>query len=400
MKHYFLLIFLSIFIITSCSDDDDKAGDMSVVTVEEVVANYADIVLANYQDALTTAEALKQKINAFVADPTDNNLTEAKNAWLAARNPYGESEAYRFYGGPIDDGDGPEGQLNAWPLDESYIDNVTGNVNGSDPNVGINIINSPGDFPTIDKVLIASLNEDGGETNVSSGYHAIEFLLWGQDVSSGPGGGERPVSDFIVTGDETTPEFRRGAYLNAAIDLILDDLQGLIDEWDANGSYRTFFTSSAEVNNSLERILTGIGKLSKGELAGERMFIALDEKSKEDEHSCFSDNTHNDIIRNAMGIQNVYLGKYTRVDGSVIDGAGIDDLVKQQNEDLNNNLVSTLSSSITLANAIQAPFDQEILDDNGGRTRVSDTITSLRNQGDLIAQVSALFGFTLDPSDI
>lgn len=390
---------LGIFAVVSCSDDDDGTDDANLVTVEEVVANYADIVLANYQDALTTAETLKEKIDAFVDNPTETSLGEAKEAWLDARNPYGESEAFRFYGGPIDDDDGPEGQLNAWPLDESYIDNVNGNVNGSDPNNGTNIINSPNDFPTIDKALIASLNEDGGETNVSSGYHAIEFLLWGQDVSDGPGGGERPASDFVVTGDESSPEFRRGAYLKATIELILDDLGGLIDEWGPNGNYRAFFTSPGEEDNSLEKILAGIGKLSKGELAGERMFVALDEKSKEDEHSCFSDNTHNDIIRNAMGIQNVYLGKYTKVDGSVIDGAGIDDLVKQEDEDLNAQLVNLLSQSVTLTKAIQAPFDQEILEEPG-RTRVNDAITSLRDQGDLVAQVSALFGFTLDPSDI
>ncbi|MDN5205334.1 imelysin family protein [Fulvivirgaceae bacterium BMA10] len=397
MKKLLTLLSICLFICASCDKDDEGAA--ASVTKQAVIDNYADIVLANYQDAHTTATQLSDKINDFVSDPTAASLQAAKDAWLAARNPYGQSEAFRFYGGPIDDNDGPEGQLNAWPLDESYIDNVEGNVNDGANNVGTNIINSPTQFPTIDKALIASLNEDGGETNVSSGYHAIEFLLWGQDISTGPGGGERPLSDFVVTGDDTTPEARRGQYLKAAVALILDDLQSLIDEWKEGGSYRTFFTSQAELDNSLEKILAGIGKLSKGELAGERMFVAWDVKSKEHEHSCFSDNTHNDILYNAQGIQNVYLGKYVKVDGTTIDGPGIDDLVKAQNTTLNQELTDLLSSSLTKINAMQPPFDQEILAEPG-RTRVKDAFDNLRDQGDKIAEVSALFGFTLDPSDI
>ena len=53
-------------------------------------------------------------------------LVPARKAWLAAREPYGQTEAFRFYGGPIDDAKGPEGRINAWPLDEAYIDSVKG----------------------------------------------------------------------------------------------------------------------------------------------------------------------------------------------------------------------------------------------------------------------------------
>ncbi|UII31774.1 peptidase m75, imelysin [Fulvivirga ulvae] len=391
MKSKLLMVALAATVFFSCGDDDESPS-VSSTDKQDVVDNYANIVYATYSDALSTAEDLSTAIDALVADPTEINLEAAKTAWLEAREPYGQSEVFRFYGGPIDDEDGPEGQLNAWPLDEAYIDYVNGGGTSS-------IIQDAANFPTINKELIASQNEAGSETNISSGYHAIEFLLWGQDLSDGPGGGERPATDYDVdncTGDNCE---RRGTYLKAAVDLLIDDLEYLVSEWAPNGAYRATFTASANLDSSLEGMLAGMGKLSKGELAGERMFVAYDEKSKEDEHSCFSDNTHRDIVTNAQGIKNVYFGSYTRVDGTVVSGAGINTLVAILNTSLNSELETLLNSSVDATEDIQAPFDQEFLND-AGRARIETAIDLLRQQGDKVAEVSALFGFTLDPSDI
>ena len=284
---------MCMILFTGCSTDQE---------LKPVVETYADIVLATYEDALADAEALDRAVNEFVENPSPATLDSAKQAWLTARETYGKTEAFRFYGGPIDDEDGPEGQLNAWPLDESYIDYVEATPNGEGESVGTNIINSPDEFPEITKEMIASLNEQGSETNVSSGYHAVEFLLWGQDLSEGPGGGERPYTDY-VTGPEGTHNHqeRRAKYLTETTELITDDLQMLVNEWkEGEDNYRAFFTSEEQIKTSVGRILNGIGKLSKGELAGERMFVSWDLRSKEDEHSCFSDNTHRDIVGSEM----------------------------------------------------------------------------------------------------
>ena len=138
-----------------------------------VVANYAAGVHASYSRSLGSARAMDMAIDAFLADPTPATLEAAKRAWLIARDDYGPTEAFRFYSGPIDnEEDGPEGLLNAWPMDESYIDYVEGDASAG-------IINMPGGYPQITAELIESLNEEGGEENVSTGWHAIEFLLWG-----------------------------------------------------------------------------------------------------------------------------------------------------------------------------------------------------------------------------
>ena len=396
----FLLIFC--LLTVACNDDEDTTDSPSTasLTLTEALDNYSTLVLANYQDALAGATALQTSTTALVDAPSEATLRAAKAAWLTARESYGQTEAFRFYGGPIDDENGPEGQLNAWPLDESHIDYVVDPSNGDEAVAGTNIINSPDQFPDITPTLIAEQNENGGETNVSAGYHAIEFLLWGQDVSPGPGGGKRPSTDYLTDGTGTGDhQERRSAYLQAAAQLLIADLQSLVDEWEAGGAFRTFFTSAEEQENSLEKVVSALGKLSKGELAGERMFVAWDLRSKEDEHSCFSDNTHRDIVNNALGIQNVYLGTYTRTDGSTVSGTSFYDVLAAEDQVLADEIKEQLAISVAQAEAIQAPFDQEFLEEPG-RTRIKTTYESLQKQGDLFAQAAQVLGFTFDPTDI
>ncbi|HWL49825.1 MAG TPA: imelysin family protein, partial [Acidimicrobiia bacterium] len=240
----------------------------------EVVENYADLVQESYQISLDSATTMDEAIDAFVADPNPETLAAAQDAWLAARDDYGPTEAFRFYGGPIDNEEnGVEGLLNAWPLDEAYIDYVDGS-----PEAGI--INLPDEYPTIDADLLVSLNEQGGEANISTGWHAIEFLLWGQDLTT-DGAGNRPVEDY-TTGANAD---RRAAYLSVASDLLLTHLGQMVDAWATDGdNYRTVFLALPP-EEALGMIMTGIGELSRGELAGERMTVAYEARSQEDEHS-------------------------------------------------------------------------------------------------------------------
>ena len=307
----------------------------------EVVANYANGVHASYARSLVSAQAMDRAIDVFLADPTPATLEAAKRSWLMARDDYGPTEAFRFYEGPIDnEEDGPEGLINAWPMDESYIDYVDGN-----PNAGI--INMPEEYPVVNADLIISLNEEGGEENVSTGWHAIEFLLWGQDMNEN-GPGSRPVEDY-TTNDNAD---RRGVYLAVASDTLLGHLQDMVDAWAPGpaGNYRAEFLAK-DADAALTDIITGIGELSRGELAGERMTVAYEARSQEDEHSCFSDNTTADIVGNAVGIQIVLTGDY-----GTVSGPGILDLVAAEDEGLAMRLASEVSASVALARQIPAPL--------------------------------------------
>lgn len=375
----------------TATDSTDASDDSTVESVVEsagpseeemlaVVTTYADLVTANYDASIASAEELKTAIDALIADPTDETLAAAKQQWLDARDDYGPTEAFRLYDGPIDDPDtGPEGQINAWPLDEAYIDYVDG-----DPTAGI--INSPTDFPEISTDVLVGANEAGGETNISTGWHAIEFLLWGQDLDpTGPG--NRPVTDY-TTADNAE---RRGQYLSLLADLLIEDLKVVNDQWAAEtGAYRTEFL--ADPLASLGLIFRGIGALSSGELAGERMAVAFETKDQEDEHSCFSDNTNADVRNNDAGIRMVYLADYPG-----IDGPSLSSLVAAANPELDAELTAKLDESLALVDAFPATFETMIQAPEGDPANDAflAALESIEDQGDLIAAAADSLGITI-----
>ena len=364
----------------SCGSDgpDDSA-------VQDAITTYAAGVHASYEASLASAQVMDAAIDAFLADPTEATLEAAKQAWLTARDDYGPTEAFRFYGGPIDDEQtGTEGLINAWPLDEAYIDYVEGN-----PDAGV--VNDPAGFPTIDADLLVSLNEQGGEANISTGWHAIEFLLWGQDLSlDGPG--TRPASDYTTAANAD----RRGQYLAVASDLLITHLSELVAAWADNAdNYRAEFLA-LESDEALRRIITGIGELSRGELAGERMNVAYSERSQEDEHSCFSDNTTADIVGNARGIDMVLTGSYP----NGVAGTGILDLISAADSDLGEQLRSEVDAGLAAVEAIPAPFDQHLVDgvsdEAPGRMAVLTGIEALETQTESIVAGAEAIGVTIN----
>lgn len=351
------------------------------------LTNYADIVFASYQDALTGATALQQAVDTFLADRTAANFDAAKQAWLAAREPYGQTEAFRFYGGPIDAADGPEPLLNSWPLDENYIDYVDG-----DPTSGI--INHPTDYPDISEKVLADLNQNGAEEHISVGYHAVEFLLWGQDLSA-DGPGQRPYTDYVAGGTAANQE-RRAQYLKLVTDMIVENLTALTSAWAPaqKDNYRATFLA-LQPDAALEDMLTGIGVLAKSELSGERMFTAYDNQDQEDEHSCFSDNTHRDLINNLQGIINVYTGSYTRIDGTVVSGTSLADVVEAAAPDLNKDILALLDSAKKQTGALYVPFDQAIIRPDSREAILNDVFT-LQDVGDKFAEVAITLNLTIN----
>lgn len=352
---------------------------------QAIARNYADIAFAGYSDAHTTAAELDRAIAAFLADPTDATLQSAKDRWVAARKSYTPTEVFRFYDGPIDNAvDGPEGRINAWPLDEAYIDYVQ-------EDAGAGIINKPDLYPEITRDLLVAQNEKDGEENISTGFHAIEFLLWGQDLSA-DGPGARPASDYVV-GQGPNAE-RRRQYLELVSELLVADLGQVTEAWDPAGAanYRAEFLA-ADPDEALQKILTGMGSLSGAELSGERMSVAYETKDQEDEHSCFSDTTLADLAGNAEGIRMAYLGSY----GDVA-GPGIAALVAVVDPALDARLRSQLDSSVTAIEAIPAPFDQQITADDAapGRQAILAAIESLEAQTATLSDVAMALGLTVN----
>jgi putative iron-regulated protein len=373
-----------------------------------VIAAYADIALAKYEGSLATAKALDKAADALIAAPSAAALTAARDAWKASRIPYQQTEVYRFGNAIVDEW---EGRVNAWPLDEGLIDYVDGGYGSeSDENTlyTANVIANPSieiNGATVDatgitpEFLSGTLQEAGDiEANVATGYHAIEFLLWGQDLNgTGPGAGERPYTDYDAANCTGGNCERRAQYLDAATDLLVAELEEMVANWQPEGAARKALLEG-DPKAGIATILTGMGSLSYGELAGERMKLGLLLHDPEEEHDCFSDNTHISHLYDAIGIRNAYKASYTRIDGSTVEGPSVSDLVKETDAALDAELSAKLDATVAAMEAVARraedgeAYDQQIGEGNAeGNAAVQAAIDGLVDQTRSIERaVSAL----------
>lgn len=380
---------------------------------KDVLKTYADIAQAGYGDALDAANTLKLAVDAFLAEPTENNLRAARDAWIAARIPYMQTEAYRFGNAIVDDW---EGRVNAWPLDEGLIDYVAeayGAESAENELYAANVIANTTlviggkklDTSKITKALLAeALQEASGvEANVATGYHAVEFLLWGQDLNgTGPGNGARPAADFDIKRCTNGNCARRAEYLRVVTDLLIDDLAWMAEQWGAKGEARKIIEDGSD-EAGLTAIMTGLGSLSYGELAGERIKLGLMIHDPEEEHDCFSDNTHASHFFDALGIRNVYLGAYRRIDWSLVSGPSVSDLVKAKAPEVDAELRAKLDATMEAMNALYLraltteSYDQMIGEGNDeGNAVVQRVVDALLDQTKAIERAVA----TLDLKSI
>lgn len=385
----------------------------------EVLDTYANIAAAGYADSLTTAQALQTAVDALLDQPSEAALQAARTAWIAARVPYMQTEAYRFGNAIVDDW---EGRVNAWPLDEGLIDYVDATYGGAtDENefAVLNVVANPSftlsgeevDASAITPALLQdTLQEaDGVEANVATGYHAVEFLLWGQDLNgTDAGAGDRPWTDYAAGDDCTNGNCdRRGDYLRAVTDLLVTDLDEMAAAWADGGAARTAVL--ADETAGISAMLTGMGSLSYGELAGQRMKLGVMMNDPEEEHDCFSDNTHMSHYYDGLGVQNVYLGSYTRVDGSTVSGPSLSDLVAQANPAIDAQLKTELEASVAALAVIRdkaeagMAYDQMLARDNTeGEALVMGAVDALVIQTRSIERAVAaldLNGIAVEGSD-
>lgn len=399
----------------------------AAVLPEHVLDTYAEIGLAGYQDALTAAHQLEVAIDALLAAPGEQTLKNARAAWIHARVPYQQVEVFRF-GNRL--ADTREGRINAWPLDEAMIDYVAealpyGAQQSANDNDGyvLNVIAdrqlSVGgrivDAGSITADLLSDvLREADDGADAITGYHAIEFLLWGQDLNgTGPApadrvgtpqerhAGNRPYTDFDLehcTGGQCE---RRRDYLKVVVQLLLCDLEDIVTSWQERGRARQALMRDPK--QGLSAVLTGLGSLSYGELAGERMKLGLILHDAEREQDDFSDNTHNAHYYNQVGMMNVYNGRYTRSDGSAVSGPGLSDLVRARDAGLDQEMRGRLDQAYQALLAIKRraetveTYDQMIGQGNvEGNALVQAAIDSLVAQARTIERIA----FALELRDV
>ncbi len=371
-----------------------------------ILVNYSNIAEAKYSDSLYLAKVLLTEVNKFLDITTETNLESVKNSWLMAREIYQQTEVFRF-GNPIVDE--WEGKVNAWPLDEGLIDYVSisnyyatendfSNFNiiaNENLKVEGNLVNAR----IIDSNLLENkLHEIGGnEANVATGYHAIEFLLWGQDLNgTDVGKGKRPYTDYSLANCTNENCDRRRQYLLAASELLVKDLEEIKNSWKNNGDARNDLIKSSE-KEGLRRILTGMGSLSYGELAGERMKLGLMLNDPEEEHDCFSDNTHNSHFFNVIGIKNIYLGNYKDLKNNTVKGKSLSELVATKDKGLDKEVKQSIENTIFHMKHIVSSAENGIYYDmligegnTSGNLLIQNAIDALVKQSQNIEKVAKL----------
>ena len=380
-------------------------------TTAGVLTAYGDVAHAMYEDSLSSARTMQTAINTFLANPTPATLTAARNAWKTARVPYLQTEGLRFGNAIVDEW---EPKVNAWPLDEGLIDYVAqsyGTTSDENPLYTLNVIANRQirigarqvNASVINANLLRTLQmAQGVEANVATGYHAIEFLLWGQDLhGTGPGAGERPATDYSTTACTHGNCDRRAAYLRTATELLIADLTEMTADWALGGKARAELAAKG-TNGGLATILTGLGSMSYGELAGERMKLGLILHDPEEEQDCFSDNTHNSHYYDQVGMMNLWRARYTRTNGQVVQGASLRDYVVARNaaaarrlDEGMDNTLAKLKVIKDTADSGRMAYDQMIGDNPAGNKMVQDAVDALVAQTRATEAVVATLGLTI-----
>jgi putative iron-regulated protein len=333
----------------------------------EFLGNYATLAWYLYSDSVKETVRFNMAVYRFRKDPGEEAFETLKQSWIEARKVYGRTEVYRFSDGPIDQMELEE-LINSWPIDESYIDYTV-----DDPESGI--INNLKDYPEINSRLLRQLNLVGGEANISTGWHAIEFLLWGQDRSP-DGPGQRKWTDFT----EAPNAERRMSYLVAATELLRSYLVAVADQWSMSNydnAKGDFFLKRP--TTLIKSVMRGISSLAGRELAAERMSVALRSKSQEDEHSCFSDTTHFDFIANMEGLEAVLFGAFKPIYGPQVEGKGMYDLIADADQSAADVVKQKFYVAKEKVAAIEPPFDQAIAAEDGSpkNVQVLDAVNAL-----------------------
>ncbi len=387
------------------------AAPAAAPTTAAVLTGYGDVAHAMYEDSLKSARTMQTAINAFLANPTPATLTAARNAWKTARVPYLQTEGLRFGNAIVDEW---EPKVNAWPLDEGlidYVDSSYGTTSDENPLYTLNVIANRqiriGARQVNASVINVNLLREiqmaqGVEANVATGYHAIEFLLWGQDLhGTGPGAGERPATDYSTTACTHGNCDRRAAYLRTATELLIADLTEMTADWAAGGKARMELAAKG-ANGGLATILTGLGSMSYGELAGERMKLGLILHDPEEEQDCFSDNTHNSHYYNQAGMMNLWRARYTRTDGSIVQGASLRDYVVSRNAAAARRLDAGMDDALAKLKLIKdsgdsgrMAYDQMIGDNPQGNKMVQDAVDALVAQTRATEAIVATLGLTI-----
>ena len=202
IKKIFSFTFILIFLIFSCSSDNDDSSSEVWEQKSEMLTNWADnFIIPSHSTLLNNLVYLEGAGNSFTNLPNQQNLDSLRTVFINAYMSWQYVEMFDI--GPAEESY-YKSKMNIYPTTISRIE--------------INIQNENTDF-------------NNSNNYSAQGFPALDYLLYGIETSD----------ELIISKYNTDSKYL--SYLSEIINQMLQNTYPIVEEWE---SYRNSFISSVE----------------------------------------------------------------------------------------------------------------------------------------------------------
>ena len=292
-------------------------------SAKEIALEYVQQIDTDFKQAGIEIEKFQSSIATLTDQTNIENLNLSKQAWLNAHSAYELTTLHRYYATQLMGEQDSlvlmqlQYQINHWPIVPGYIDYVDGY-----PDSGI--------VHDINVNLDAdSLREQHGSFDVSEvtlGFHAIEFLLWGYDADSVA----RPATDFDAVLELTPKEIesgytleqlsnnRRRLFLSVVVDTLVKDFLALQSLWLAEEPSISQRIESISGTELIVILADSMSAMLTQELLQRSLYPMLNGNFVESVQSPYSRSTQNAVSSQLSGLERLLLERQTE-NGTTLD---------------------------------------------------------------------------------
>jgi len=255
---YRLTALCTLLLVTACDKKEQStqsvlenlnvtapAAPKYVFATDEIMKLWNQRAESCYQSVGLAMLELRAQNNEFLEFPSQSLLLQLQGTWNSAHQLF---SACLIYQQPIPFSFETTflttlNQIESWPIQGGYIDYLqgyehTGLIN--DLTVDINL------------PVLKEQHKLTDSFDVSLGFHALEFILWGDTLERSSDDFEASEPDFSNIGYETNAKNRRRAYLLAVVSQIDDQVAQLQSRWDSadNSFSSTLSTMTDQQQNA------------------------------------------------------------------------------------------------------------------------------------------------------
>ena len=334
------LAVLASLLLVGCNDETAKPQNIESVkeiapstfellnselgsSAKEIILDYVEQIGVDLIQAGIEIEMLQSSIVMLTGQATNENLSLSKKTWLDAHSAYELTTLHRYFAMQLLEEQNSlalmqiQYQINHWPIIPGYIDYVNGYPDSGivhDINVNLDV---------------SSLREQHGTFDVSEvtlGFHVIEFLLWGDDNDAVP----RPADEFDavleLTPKETESGYsleqlsnnRRRVFLSIATDTLVKDFQALQSLWLSEEPSIRRGIESKSVTEIILILADSMSAMLTEELLLRSLYPMLNGNFAESIQSPYSRSTQNAVSSQLSGLERLLLERQTE-SGATLD---------------------------------------------------------------------------------